>query len=47
MIGLGIVVLVIDLLTPFIPLGSCTFLVITIFKPKWFKTLVDKIYGGG
>jgi len=40
-------IVVVDLITVGIPLGSILLAYVLIAKPKWFKEMVDKVYKTG
>jgi hypothetical protein len=39
-----ILFLVLDLATVFLPMGSIGLVLIAFFRPRWFKTAVDRLY---
>lgn len=43
-IVLAVMILVIDLAVFFVPLSALLLVFVVIFKPQWFKKVVDKVY---
>lgn len=45
LIAVGVAIL--DLVTFFVPLSAMMILAIVIFRPRWFKEIVDDLYRDG